>query len=169
MTNQAPGAVRFFVREAVYDSATGQQVVIPQWSSGLLQVQGTQIFGDERLPVRVTALTLPDGRPLKLASAAVGDPSGMPGFRDQLKRKWGSVLASILVTGVLRGGTTIVAGYGGGPAERIAGALAQEGANEGSQKARQFINTSPVMTIRNGYLGTIMLTEPLDATPVGAR
>lgn len=169
ISNQTPGSARFWVTEAVSDSATGQNIVLPQYSYGLLEVSARQIFGDTDLPVRLTHLTLPNGTPIQVKSASVGDATGQAGFRDQIDRRWGSMLASILVQSVLRGGSGMMMGYGGDTASRMGAVAMQEASSQGQQAARQVINTSPIITIRAGYRGNVRLTEAIDLSSVYAR
>lgn len=162
VTNQAPGAFRAFITQPVR-SPRGE-VVIPQGSVLVMEPSGKTIFGDTRLSVQASTLTFPDGRFLKFPKATVGDETGAAGFSDQIDRRWGSLFASILLTGVLRSGTTLAGGYGGDPLERVGGAVAGETAQQGTQQVRQALRTEPILTIRPAYRCELLLQSELVLT-----
>ena len=152
ISNEITGPFRARVREDVYDSATGQHVVIPAGSILVGQPQGKTIFGDARMGVQFSTLTFPNGQYVALKQASGLDGTGKQGFSDLIDRKWGQLLGSIVLTGVLRGGTGIAGGYGGDPVERIGGAVGSETASQGTRQVRQVLRTEPTLTIREGYL-----------------
>ena len=163
MTSLAPGATRFFVTMDVKDSATGTHILIPQGSYGMLEQQGRALVGDERMTVvAASELSWPDGTPIKLTKTSVADVTGMPGFADLLDRRTWQNIGAALFTGVLRLGTVAPVGYNGGIAERAGMSVATETGQQAAQQVKQAINTSPRMTVRNGYQGALWLREPLN-------
>jgi hypothetical protein len=71
----------------------------------------------------------------------------------------------VVLTGVLRGGTTIVAGgYGGSAADRVGGAVAQDAASEGTRQVRQNMRTDPTITVPPLYSCSILLEDELILT-----
>lgn len=162
ITNQAPGIAKFWVTRDVFDSATGQHLLVPAGSYGLVRVSTGQVFGTNRLSVSVLSLTWPNGDRVKLNTAHAGDAKGAAGLSDLVDRRYGMLFASILLQGVLRGGSMAMMGRDSmDPTDAMAQAVAQETAQQGGQAARQVIDTSPIFTIRQGYLGEIRLEEPL--------
>ena len=163
VTNQASGAFRALVTESVR-TASGT-VVIPPMSKLLMRQEGKSIFGDERIGVRVDTLTFPDDQYVSFKKATVGDQQGASGFKDQIDRRWPSLFASIVLTGVLRSGTGLITGgYGGDTASRVGGSIAGETANQGQQQVKQVLRTEPILTIRPHYPCEILLEEELVLT-----
>lgn len=161
LSNQSPGIAKFVVREPVKDSATGRHTLIPQGSFGLVRVTTGQIFGTERLSVQVLSLSWPNGDHLPLPNAHAGDQTGQSGLRDLVDRRWGQLFASVILTGVLRGGTSMLISSSTSGANQVAQAVAAESAREGQESVQQFIDTSPILTIRQGFLASIRLEQEL--------
>jgi Bacterial conjugation TrbI-like protein len=167
LSNESPGMFRAMVTEAVKD-VRGRHVVIPQGSWLLLDASGQLLFGDTRIPVKAVLLRFPDGSHLPLQKAGVSDRAGTAGVSDLVDRHYGRLLMSIILTGVLRGGSSVVAGgmgYGLGgqdPAEAIGGAIASETAQRGGDQVRQVLRTDPTVKVRQSYGCSLMLHEALD-------
>ena len=161
ITNQAPGIAKFVIRSDVKDSATGEHTLVPQGTTGLLRTTGGQLPGTTRFPVTVLSMTLPNGDFVKLPGAHASDQSGKAGFRDQVDNRWLEKFSSILIMSVLKSGTYVSGSMGGGIPERVGGTMASETAQQGQQQVRQVIDTSTIFNVRNGYLGSIRMEEPL--------
>jgi type IV secretory pathway VirB10-like protein len=159
VTNQAPGAFRAWVTRPVY--AARGALVIPGGSKLLMRTAATSIAGDQRLPVRVDTLTFPNDRYVRFEAATVADQHGAAGFQDQIDRRLPMLFASILLTGVLRSGSGVMAGYSGDAGERVAGSVISETASQGTQQVRQVIRTEPIMTIRPRYACVVLLEQEL--------
>jgi type IV secretory pathway VirB10-like protein len=148
ISSDTPGAFVAIVAKDMPDTATRQQIVIPKGSKFVMKPRGRLIFGDSRVDIQTQTLTFPGGSWLKTPAHTVTDAAGTSGFTGEIDRHYARIFGSVVITGVLRGGTTVATGgYGGDPAERIAGAVAQEGAAEGTRQARQFQRTDPTITI----------------------
>jgi type IV secretion system protein VirB10 len=155
------GQVVLTVRQNVYDSVTGNTLLIPQGSTMIGTKSGSTIYGDTRMNATLSAIRFPDGRGLKLNNAYAEDVTGKNGFSDQVDSHYWKLAASVLLTGVLRGGVTGVTTAGGNVGEAIAGQVAQQTATTGTQKVQQFIRAEPTLTIREGYLCQVSLGEDL--------
>jgi type IV secretory pathway VirB10-like protein len=166
ISNETPGAFVAIVSRNVIDTATQSQVVIPKGAKFVMEPRTGTIFGDSRLAIEVRTLTFPGGNWLKFPSATAQDAAGTAGFTGEINRHYGRLFASIILQGVLRGGTALMTGgYGGGAGERIGSAVAQEGATEGSRQVRsQLSRTDPTITIPALYACQILLRDELVLT-----
>jgi type IV secretion system protein VirB10 len=168
-SNEAPGAILAYVREDVRDSVTGQTILIPHGTTLVGKTSGTSLFGDSRMSVEFSYMTPPRQRSIKLGGVKGSDVKGKPGFADQVNRKWGAMFASVALTSVLKGGSSALIGAstgGLGTGIDVGSSMMREGAQETStqttQQVRQFINTSPEISTREGYLGNLILEHPID-------
>jgi len=161
VTNDTPGAFVAYVTADVKDSATQTIVVIPQYTVLGLQPSGKTILGDERLPVEILKGAY-RGKWLDFPKSSVGDRAGTAGFADQINRHWLRIAASVLMTGVLKGGSSVYTAVGQETAERVGGAIGMEASQAGQRQVQQFIRTDPTLTIRPAYQGTLMLLEALE-------
>ena len=165
ISSDTPGAFVAVVSRDVPDTATRQKNVIPKGSKFVLKPRRKTIMGDSRIDVQAQTLTFPSGPWLKLPAATVTDRAGTAGFTGDIDRHLLRNYGAVILTGVLRGGTTIVAGgYGGSPAERVTGAVAQDAAAEATRDTRQFIRTDPTITVPALYTCRLLLEEELVLT-----
>jgi type IV secretory pathway VirB10-like protein len=163
ISSDAPGVASFVVRETVYDSITGQYPMVPYGAKILVQTSGGQRAGTERFPVTALTLTYPEtGAEVEMRAAHVGDASGQSGLSDQIDRKTGAIIATVLIQMFARSTTAAMAGgAAGSAAEDMASAAVRDGVQGGSAHAKTFLNTSPTFTIRDAYLATLRLEKSI--------
>jgi type IV secretory pathway VirB10-like protein len=165
ISNEAPGVFLAEVTRAV--KTLDGVVVIPQGTEILGKPSGQSIYGDSRIPATLTTITFPNRTYMEFPQATMADQAGTAGIAGDVDRHYGRLLMSIMLTGLLRGGTTLVAGgmgYGVGgqdPAQAIGGAVASDAARQGEQTVRQSINTSPTITVPRSYGCLIILEREL--------
>ena len=166
ISSDTPGAFVAIVSQDIPDTATRTKNVIPRGSKFVLRPRGKLIFGDSRMDIQTQTLTFPGGSWLKMPTNTVTDAHGTAGFTGDIDRHYLRIFGSILLTGVLRGGTTIATGgYSGDLGESIGGAVVQEGAAEGTRQAqRQMSRTDPTITVKNRYACQILLEDELVLT-----
>jgi type IV secretory pathway VirB10-like protein len=84
LNSSLPGFALGQVTQPVYDSLTGQQVLIPQGTRLFLQYDAQMNAEQERLFVKVIQLTLPNGHSLKIENNSI-DQHGWSGLHDQVQ------------------------------------------------------------------------------------
>jgi type IV secretion system protein VirB10 len=171
LNSDLPGQVIAQVRENVYDSLTGQYLLIPQGTK-IIGVYDSKItYGQDRALVVWTRLILPNGNSLDLENLQGSDEGGYSGFQQHTDNHDGRVVTAVLVSGLLsaaslwadnqtsNGGTTI--NIGGTAA---AGAT-QAATNIGNQMASKALNLQPTIKIDPGYRFNIMVTADFILAP----
>ncbi len=93
VNSESPGPVIAQVTQAVYDSATGQTLLIPQGTRLIGDYQSSTRYGQSRVAITWSRLIMPDGREITLAEAAL-DPSGAAGVSGQVDDHWGDVFGA---------------------------------------------------------------------------
>jgi type IV secretory pathway VirB10-like protein len=164
VSNESPGSFRVRTKNPVYDTATGKHVVIPQESLMVMRQRGTTLFGDSRIAVEVSTLTFPNGSWLKFGAASVQDQTGLSGFTGDIDRHYGRLFASVLLTSVLRGGTSALPYSAGDPLSRVGGSVAQETSREAERQTKQVLRTEPTIVVESGQ-GCLILLEDAVALP----
>lgn len=165
ISSDTPGAFVVVVSKDVPDTATRTHNVLPKGSKFVVRPRGKLIFGDERIDVETQTLTFPGGSWLKMVKHTLTDRSGVAGITGEVDHHYGRLFASILLTGVLRGGSTLATGgYSGDAGDRIGGAIIQEGASAGTREVRQQMRTDPTISVANGYTVRILLEDELVLT-----
>ena len=85
INSELPGNVRARVRANVYDTVTGNHVLIPQGASLIGRYDSTIGFGQNRALVVWQRLIFPDGSSLNLEKMQGVDVAGYAGFKDKVK------------------------------------------------------------------------------------
>jgi type IV secretion system protein VirB10 len=152
------------VTSAVYDTATGKHLLIPQNSTILGHDQSSNLlFGNERLPTVSLTLALPDGRSVELGNAPITDQQGVAGLTGTVNNHWWRLLGAVFVGGALRGGQQVIqteiATQGG--ATPIVGGIAGQANTLAQQRVGRAMDTRPTITVEAGQLCTVLLIKPL--------
>lgn len=103
VNSDLPGWAIAQVSENVYDSATGELLLIPQ-GSRLLGVYDAQIaFGQKRSLIVWNRLIFPNGVSLELGRMVAGDQSGATGLRDKVNSHNIRIFGSVLLLSLFQG------------------------------------------------------------------
>ncbi len=99
-----PGPVIAQVTQAIYDSATGQTLLIPQGTRLIGDYRSSTRYGQSRVAIVWSRLIMLDGREVELAEAAL-DPSGAAGVSGEVDNHWwdvfgGAALGTLINVGV---------------------------------------------------------------------
>ncbi|SCB49603.1 IncP-type conjugal transfer protein TrbI [Rhizobium multihospitium] len=105
LNSDLPGRITAQVSQNVYDSATGNHLLIPQGAKLFGRYDSKVSFGQERVLVVWTDLIFPNGSTLQIGGMAGTDAEGYAGFKDKvdrhLWRTFGSAaLIAIIGTGI---------------------------------------------------------------------
>jgi len=151
-------------RVGVYDTPTGQHLLIPQNSTILGHDQSSQLlYGNERMNTMSLTLALPDGTSYDLGKAPVTDQQGVAGLTGEVTNHWWRLLGAVIVTGALRGGQQALqqAAAGAGGADTVAVNIAGQGGQAGTRALGRAMDTRPTITVEAGQLCNVILLKPL--------
>jgi type IV secretion system protein TrbI len=162
MRSDLPGQVTAQVTQNIYDSPTGQYLVIPQ-GARLIGTYDSQVaFGQDRLLLVWTRLMMPNGRSIVLERQPAADPQGFIGLEDESDQHWdrlvmGAVLSTAIGIGAELGSNA--------NDSSIASALRQGSSNSLSQTGQQItgrnLNIQPTLTIRPGFPVRVIINRDL--------
>jgi type IV secretion system protein VirB10 len=105
-----PGMISAQVREPVYDSVSGESLLIPQGTRLLGQYDSKIVYGQRRVLVAWQRLILPNGASIRLEGMPGIDLAGFAGLTDQVNNHWGRIFGSVLLSTVLSVGARLPAG-----------------------------------------------------------
>ncbi len=173
------GQVIAQVRENVYDSINGSYLLIPQGSKLLGTYSNQVAYGQKRLGVAWTRVIYPNGYSIDLKGIPGSDVAGFNGFYDQVDNHYWSIFGSSFVIGVITAGmqysqnnTNPDAQIGGlgvstSPSigQTVAGSLGQQLGQTAMMITQKGLNVAPTLTIRQGYMFTVMLTADIALRP----
>lgn len=130
VNSEAAGPVIAQVTQAIFDSATGRQLLIPQGAKLIGDYKSATRYGQSRVAIIWSRLIMPDGHEIKLAEPA-SDPSGAAGVSGEVDNHWGDVFgAAALGTLINIGAATtedpqvVVGGIGVSTRDPVDGAIA---------------------------------------------
>ena len=174
-----PGPILAQVSQNVFDSATGQRLLIPQGSRLIGSSQSAGGYGQERVAIAWQRIIFPDTSSMQLPQMPGADRSGTNGFTDQVNNHYLATFGTAAVTSLISAGQMVgqMAAFGGGgtygpygyyqPNQwAMAGQTAGSAASEqlgglGQQTMNHGMNRPPTIDIRPGYEFNVMVTEDL--------
>lgn len=164
-----PGDVIATVTEPVYDTATGQHLLIPQGSRILGRYNSQVSYGQSRVQVVWNRIILPDTSSLTLDNLAGTDPAGYAGLEDGVDWHWDRIFGGAVLTTLLGVGAELAAPENRQDGDRviIAGRdSAQDSINQvGQEMTRRNLNIQPTLTERPGLPVRIIVNRDLVLRP----
>jgi type IV secretion system protein VirB10 len=175
INSEAPGPVIAQVTQAVYDSTTGDRLLIPQGARLIGAYRSASAHGQRRITITWARLVMPDGRQIVLDEAAV-DAAGAAGVAGDVDNHWGEVFGAAALgtlinvaaaatedrqtVGVTYGGIGVVSGDD--PAEEAAREGVQRTASAVSGRVvERGLSVPPTMRVAAGARISAMVTREL--------
>jgi type IV secretion system protein TrbI len=167
LRSDLPGQVTAQVTEDVYDSPTGQSLLIPQGSRLIGQYDAQIAFGQSRALLVWNRLIMPNGRSIVLERQPGADAEGYAGLEDEVDNHWGMLFKAAILSTVLSVGSE--AGMSGNSSGSLAEAIQQGMSQSINQTGQQVVSRSlsiqPTITIRPGFPVRVMVTKDLVLEP----
>ena len=161
-----PGEITAQVTEHVYDSPTGQALLIPQGSRLIGSYDSQVAFGQSRVLLVWTRLILPNGKSISLDRQKGADVAGYSGLEDEVDNHWGALFKAAAVSTLLSVGSQVAVGNSDNQLQQ---AMAQGAALGFNQIGRQIIgrnlNIQPTLTIRPGFPVRVIVNRDLVLEP----
>ncbi|MBA3772416.1 MAG: TrbI/VirB10 family protein [Ramlibacter sp.] len=169
INSDLPGQVIANVSEAVYDTATGRHLLIPQGSRLIGRYDSQVAFGQRRVLLVWTRLILPDTSSVALDRLPGIDPAGYAGLEDGVDWHWDRILAGAALSTLLGIGAELAAPESRADGNRIVIAgreSAQETVNQvGQETTKRNMSIQPTLTIRPGFPMLVMVSKDLVLRP----
>ena len=161
-----PGQVTAQVTENVYDSPTGQYLLIPQGSKLIGEYNSEVAFAQSRVQLVWTRLILPDGRSIVLENQPGADTQGYSGLQDGVDNHWGSLFEAALLSTFL----SVGAEAGTSNQENSLVQAIRSGASDsinqtGQEIVERELNIQPTLTIRPGFPVRVIVNRDLVLAP----
>jgi len=169
INSDLPGQVIATVTEAVYDTATGRFLLIPQGSRLIGRYDSQVSFGQRRVLLVWTRLILPDTSSISLDRLPGIDPAGYAGLEDGVDWHWDRILAGAALSTLLGVGAELAAPDRGNNDGKVIIATrqsAQDTVNQvGQEITKRNVNVQPTLTIRPGFPMRVMVNKDLILRP----
>ncbi|HBO0349170.1 TPA: TrbI/VirB10 family protein [Pseudomonas aeruginosa] len=164
-----PGDVIATVTEPVYDSASGQHVLIPQGSRLLGRYNSEVSYGQSRVQVVWQRVILPDTSSFQLDNLVGSDTAGYAGLEDGVDWHWDRIVAGAAMTSLLGIGAELAAPENRTDGDRIVIAgrdSLQDSVNQVGQEAtRRNLDIQPTLTQRPGLPLRVIVNRDLVLRP----
>lgn len=167
LRSDLPGQITAQVTANIYDSPTGQFLLIPQGARLLGEYDSRVAQGQRRVLLAWTRLILPDGRSIVLKRQPGTDQAGYAGLEDGVDNHWDRLFLAAGLATILNIG--LETGEDGG--DEIADAI-RDGTQDtigraGEAIVQRQLDTPPTLTIRPGFPVRVMVTHDLILDPQG--
>ena len=174
INSDLPGQIIGQVRENVYDSDTGDHLLIPQGTRLVGLYDHHIVYGQQRVLITWKRLLLPDGSSLSLRDGMPGtDAVGAAGFHDQVNNHYLRIFGNALLLTVIGAGVQLSQipefgqGFRGPTAGNVLGAaVGQQFGSTASGFVRRGMSLAPTLDVRPGFAFNVMVTQD---SPVPTR
>ena len=141
----------------VYDTATGQYVLIPQGSRLVGEYNSQLGYGQDGVQVVWNRLIYPDGSYLDLSGMLGQDEHAFSGFRDKVDHHYKRLVGFAVLTSLFAAASDISQNQNRSvlvypsPGEVAGSAVGQQVSDLGAQITRKNLNVQPTVKISVGY------------------
>jgi type IV secretion system protein VirB10 len=169
INSDLPGQVVAQVRENVYDTVTGNHLLIPQGSRLLAAYDSMVAWGQERVLVCWNRLVRPDGSSISLACMPGTDLAGYSGFADEVDNHWRRIIVGVLLSSVLAATAQRSQGDVAGYQPTVSQAWVSNAAGQinqaGQQLTQRNLQIQPTITVRPGFSVNVLVTKDIVIEP----
>jgi type IV secretion system protein TrbI len=148
----------------VYDTKTGQWLLVPQGSTIVGNDQSKSlVYGNERMDTVSLTLSFPDGRHVDLGRAPVTDQQGVAGLTGDVDQHYWRLFGAVFIGGALKGGATAMqtAMTSASGAGQITSGIATLGNQATSNVVGPMLNTRPTIIVHAQQLCNVLLVHEL--------
>jgi type IV secretory pathway VirB10-like protein len=152
------------VHSNVYDTKTGQWLLVPQGSTIVGNDQSKSlVYGNERMDTVSLTLSLPDGRHVDLGRAPVTDQQGVAGLTGDVDQHYWRLFGAVFIGGALKGGATAMqtAMTSASGAGQVTSGIATLGNQATSNVVGPMLNTRPTIIVHAQQLCNVLLVNEL--------
>jgi type IV secretion system protein VirB10 len=165
-----PGEIVASVTENVFDSVTGRILLIPQGSHLLGQYDSHVAFGQRRVLLVWTRLTMPDGSSIVLDRIPATDTRGRAGLEDGVDWHWGRIFSAAAVSTLIGVASELAVpeertGQGNTVILATRSSLQDTVNQVGQELTRRNLDIQPTLTIRAGFPVRAIVNKDLILRP----
>ena len=169
LNSDLPGQVIGQVTENVFDTVTGQHLLIPQGSRLMGRYDSVIAFGQSRALVVWTRLILPNGDSIQLDNLPGSDSQGFAGLKDKVDRHTWQFIKGAALSSLLSVGSELASD----DTDRLTRALQNAGQDTANIAGQRIIdrnlNVQPTLRVRQGWRFNVIVSRDLILKPHGAN
>lgn len=166
LNSDLPGAVIAQVTSNVYDSVSGDYLLIPQGSRLMGEYRAAPSYGDRRLLLVWNRLIFPNGWSISLRGMQGADPSGAAGVRDSVDNHLGRLAGAVGLSAIV----SVVADNAQNDdqnsfSQSVGDAAAAEAARTGGRIIDRELQVRPTLRVRAGASVRVLVTRDIQLRP----
>lgn len=170
INSDLPGQIIAQITCNVFDTATGDHLIIPQGSKFYGVYDSRVAMGQSRLLAAFNRILFPDGSSIDLGAMPAADMAGLAGFRGEVNnhylRIFGSAAVMSLIAGGMAYGVDSMNGKGGEDTaptmqDEMGTALASQLGQTSLQLLQREMQIKPELTIEPGYRFNLVVTKDI--------
>ena len=171
LNSDLPGRMIGQVSQDVYDTATGEHLLIPQGARLFGRYDSSVSFGQSRILVAWTRIILPNGQAIDIQGMPGTDRLGIGGFNDKVNRHYVRLYGNAVLLSLISGGLEAArqGNRGGTGNDNIADAITQSFGDVFSRVAtaqvERELNVQPTLEVRPGYRFNILVDSDIILQP----
>jgi len=170
IVSDLPGNVIAMVKENVYDTVTGDYLLIPQGTRVLGKYDSMVSYGQKRVQVAWVRMIRPDGSSIVLDNMPGVDLAGNSGYKDKVDNHYdrlvgGAVLSSLLSVGASVSQGTYTDEESMSTQQRMAASVGEDISSTGRQITRKNLDIQPTLKIRAGMTVNILVNKDMIVDP----
>jgi type IV secretory pathway VirB10-like protein len=161
-----PGQITAQVTENVYDSPTGQYLLVPQGARLIGEYNSEVAYAQTRVQLIWTRLIMPDGKSIVLDNQPGADTEGYSGLQDGVNNHWGAIFeAALLSTFLSVGAEAGTSNQENNLIQAIRSGASDSFNQAGQQVVERELNIQPTLTIRPGFPVRVIVNRDLILEP----
>lgn len=165
INSDLPGQIVGQISQDVFDSATGEHLLIPQGSKVIGKYDSQVVYGQKRVLIAWTTIVFPDASTLELGIMPGADQMGYGGFKDKVNNHFFKIFGGAFMMSMINAGYQISQpddNSNGLSAQDIAAAaVAQQFSQVGLEIVRKNLKVQPTLEIRPGYKFNVMINRSI--------
>ena len=165
LNSDLPGLVTAQVTQNVFDSTTGQILLVPQGARLIGKYDSIVAFGQRRALVIWQRLMLPDGSSLRLDNFPATDAQGYAGLADKVDFHSWSLLKGVAIATLLGVGSELTINGESDLVEAIRESTQQNVSRAGNQITSRNLDIQPTITVRPGTPVRLLVSRDLILAP----
>ena len=171
INSDLPGNIIAQVSQRVFDTATGNYLLLPQGAKLFGVYDSRVVYGQERVLVAWNRVVFPDGSAVTLGAMPGSDISGYAGYTDKVDNHYFRIFGSAILMSLISGGMSYTMDSLGGSSEstnqtptlqdEMGSALAAQLGQTTLQLLQRNLNIKPTLEIRPGYQFNVIVTKDM--------
>lgn len=151
----------------VFDSVTGEALLIPQGSRLIGAYSNGVRYGDRRIILVWNRLILPNGWSINLQNMDATDSGGSAGLSDRTDNHWGRLAGAVVLSSIINvaANETEDKGKDSSFSQSLGDAAAQEAARTGARIVDRELSVRPTLKVRAGAPLRVLVAKDIQLRP----